>query len=348
MAKVEDFTPEFFRKNGIDTVQIAVDTLHCNARCEFCYLPPALKMENGDPGVPLYLNKKYSELMSAFVVGFANSRKEEELPMEAVEFIGGEVTMYPHNLLLLKEWATEAPKIRFHFVTNGVFFRKNWSDFALKTNSEVNFSLNAFDVASHQDRMKMGPVFNTVVENLRYYASRTKHQVHVSFVLSPKTVKQRYYSKIAEFAKKEFFDKGLNNIFIEFAINLNPQSLSEEGTFGEDVFVKDEDMIKDFLEHELPILLDLDMICNDIDIFRIMRYMKSSEEQVDYALKKWKEYLAKKLARDEEKFGTRNTQESEMIRGDFLTYKKQLEKDEQEKREQYLESLKTFVLREFE
>ena len=68
MAIVEDFTPEFYRRNNIDTVEIALDTLHCNARCEFCYLPKTLAVANGNAGIPLYQSPEDSKLMGILVV----------------------------------------------------------------------------------------------------------------------------------------------------------------------------------------------------------------------------------------------------------------------------------------
>ena len=78
MAKPEDFTPQFFHKHNIDALQISIDTLHCNARCVFCYLPPVLKTMNGDTRKPLHQDPEAQAMMKAIVIGYVRSRKGQQ------------------------------------------------------------------------------------------------------------------------------------------------------------------------------------------------------------------------------------------------------------------------------
>jgi pyruvate-formate lyase-activating enzyme len=250
LIQPEDFTPEFYRRYGIKKLQVSIDIMHCNARCEFCYLPPTLQRISG-PGVSIRNDERNYALLKAFVINFSNSRRPEELPMEPIDFIGGEIAMYPHNIIMLKEWILEAPDLKFHFVTNGLYFRKNWAELSIKTESVVNFSLNGYDEKSHEERMKMGFTWNKVLKNARDYMRMTDHVITLSFVISPKTIREKYFTKICEMLKREFIDQGLTNFKVNFNTNIADADMSFEPTFQH--FEKDEEMLKSFLE-EIPIM----------------------------------------------------------------------------------------------
>ena len=282
MAVPEDFSPEFFKRNGIKTIQVAIDTLHCNARCEFCYLPPVLQRMKGLVPAPLHIDQKAMELMDAFVIGFAKSRQNVRESTPPVEILGGEITMYPHNLDMIRGWWEKAPNLRFTVVTNGLLFNKNWADFVVASRSEVTFSMNAYDQDSHEDRMKIrGFSFDKVVSNLKYIIEKSTTVVQVSFVMSPKTVREHYYSKIAQFLKREFFDQGITNMNVLLVPNLNPDENSFEGTFNADAYDKDEALTQDFIDNEVPILLELGLLENPNN-FRVLYCLKASEEQIEW------------------------------------------------------------------
>ena len=287
MAKPEDFTPQFFHKHNIDALQISIDTLHCNARCVFCYLPPVLKTMNGDTRKPLHQDPEAQAMMKAIVIGYVRSRLHYRKEIEHIEFIGGEVAMYPHNFAMLKAWSVEEPAVKFLFVTNGLFFRQNWSDFSFLTGSRVHWSLNGFDEQSHEERMKMGKTFFQVLSNLKYYLKRTTERyVEISFVMSPYTVRNHYYSKIALMLHWELINEGIHNFHPEFPVNVTAQDVSEEPIFRWDYYEKDESLTQDFINNEVPVLLELGMI-DESYLFRVLTCLKASQEQIDAVLADW-------------------------------------------------------------
>ncbi len=226
MATISDLTPEFFRKNHITELQLGLDLLHCNARCEFCYLPPLLAMHGGDTGKSIQDDSAAKEFLEAFVVGAAQAHSRKDFH---VNLKGGEITSGPHHLDNFKRWHDQAPNLKFNLTTNGFRLNKHWIDFLEKSKSVVSVSLNGYDAESHRDRMHVDNLWPLTLKNI--HASIAKIHTTLTFVLSPKTIEQHYPLKIMNFLEEEFSEEEKKKILITFRFNTADTKFSEEEVF---------------------------------------------------------------------------------------------------------------------
>src|SRR6478609_4369625 len=120
-----DYYIDFFKHHRTTTMQVSLDNLHCNASCEFCYLPPSLRNYKGNRGMEISKDKEVLDILTKTVVGAAIAFGGTF----HVNIKGGEVTMNPHNLEIFKSWYEQAPNISYSLITNGIRLTKSWIDF---------------------------------------------------------------------------------------------------------------------------------------------------------------------------------------------------------------------------
>ncbi len=276
MAQIQDFTPDFFHKNRLTEIQLGIDMFHCNARCEFCYLPQVLKLRDGSTGLHLTDDSSALEMMEAFVIGLAQAYPEKTI---AINIKGGEITTDPHNLDMLKSWYDRTPNIRFSLITNGFHFNRHWIDFLEKTKSEVSISLNGYDASSHKDRMKVDNLWNLTLKNI--HASIPRIPTWITFVLSPKTIAQHYPFKIMTFLEAEFSEEEKKKITLMFRLNDADPDFSQEETFPS--HDRDEALIQALSEDLIALgkipNRTLEFPLNNLDgLFRLLHF---TQEEID-------------------------------------------------------------------